>query len=393
MPASLTSATVSPAPTRATNSRARARSLCSCRLTSRAAGTPCRSSRICVWRVSSHATTSAVRSASSTRNVTSSRLPIGVAHTSNRPVRRRFNRRVLGAHLATIGSATRVPRKSAAARPQPDQPTAQYTRYRAGRRLRPRRADESLIDPLSAERARAAEPRRGWRERITPKRVILGLLGTDRVLADPLARAVPDQLPLRAHLPAGKRRERARPGGLPADLGQQHPRARLRPPPEGLEGTGRGNDRSGPLGHDHADPHRRRTRGAPVDPARHGARNPRPRPAEDQRRPRVRRTGAVDLGDQELARHPDQPPRGSELRKLSRPDRRDGRRHLHRRLHRLAPRRRLQPRRLHAAAERGHPPPRTASRRWRWRARARTCARPTRPTSSARNTSRRCSPT
>ena len=58
---------------------------------------------------------------------------------------------------------------------EPDQPP-QYTRYRAGRRLRPGREDESLIDPLSTERARAAEPRRGWRERVTPKRVILGLL-------------------------------------------------------------------------------------------------------------------------------------------------------------------------------------------------------------------------
>ncbi len=58
----------------------------------------------------------------------------------------------------------------------PDQPP-QYTRYRAGRRLRPRREDESLIDPLSAERARAVRPRRSLWERITPKRVILGLLG------------------------------------------------------------------------------------------------------------------------------------------------------------------------------------------------------------------------
>lgn len=58
----------------------------------------------------------------------------------------------------------------------PDQPP-QYTRYRAGRRLLPRREDESLADPLSAERTRYAEPGRGWRERITPKRVILGLLG------------------------------------------------------------------------------------------------------------------------------------------------------------------------------------------------------------------------
>ncbi|HWY18749.1 MAG TPA: LCP family protein [Solirubrobacteraceae bacterium] len=56
-----------------------------------------------------------------------------------------------------------------------DQPP-QYTRYRAGRRLSPRRADESPIDPLSAERARESGPRRGWRERVTPKRVILGLL-------------------------------------------------------------------------------------------------------------------------------------------------------------------------------------------------------------------------
>jgi LCP family protein required for cell wall assembly len=59
---------------------------------------------------------------------------------------------------------------------EPDQPP-QYTRYRSGRRLSPRRADESLIDPLSFERPRASEPRRGWRERITPKRVILAVLG------------------------------------------------------------------------------------------------------------------------------------------------------------------------------------------------------------------------
>jgi LCP family protein required for cell wall assembly len=57
----------------------------------------------------------------------------------------------------------------------PDQPP-RYTRYRAGRRLTPRRPDENPLDPLSAERARAAKPRRGWRERITPKRAILGLL-------------------------------------------------------------------------------------------------------------------------------------------------------------------------------------------------------------------------
>src|SRR5437660_6153099 len=36
-----------------------------------------------VWRVSSHSTTSAAPSSSSTRNVTSSRFPIGVAQTAS----------------------------------------------------------------------------------------------------------------------------------------------------------------------------------------------------------------------------------------------------------------------------------------------------------------------
>ena len=64
-----------------------------------------------------------------------------------------------------------------------------------------------------------------------------------------------------------------------------------------------------------------------------------------------------------------------------------------RRLHRLAPRRRLQPAAATRCACAPAPTTSTASRRSRWRARARTCARPTRPTSSARNTSRRCSTT
>jgi LCP family protein required for cell wall assembly len=62
----------------------------------------------------------------------------------------------------------------------PSGPPPQYTRYRAGRRLRGRREggeDEGLLGPLSAERARASMPRRGWRERVTPKRVVLGVLG------------------------------------------------------------------------------------------------------------------------------------------------------------------------------------------------------------------------
>jgi LCP family protein required for cell wall assembly len=57
-----------------------------------------------------------------------------------------------------------------------DQPP-RYTRYRSGRSLRPRRADEDPLDQLNAERAQQARPKRDWRERITTKRVILGVLG------------------------------------------------------------------------------------------------------------------------------------------------------------------------------------------------------------------------
>lgn len=57
----------------------------------------------------------------------------------------------------------------------PEQPP-RYTRYRAGRRLGVSGQDGDLLGGLSAEGARAAGPRRSWRERITVKRAILGLL-------------------------------------------------------------------------------------------------------------------------------------------------------------------------------------------------------------------------
>jgi LCP family protein required for cell wall assembly len=57
----------------------------------------------------------------------------------------------------------------------PDQPP-QYTRYRAGRRLRPRGDEDGLTGALGADHIHGAGSERGWRERITPKRVILGLL-------------------------------------------------------------------------------------------------------------------------------------------------------------------------------------------------------------------------
>jgi LCP family protein required for cell wall assembly len=59
----------------------------------------------------------------------------------------------------------------------PQEPPPQYTRYRAGRRLNPRGEEESLTALPRAAHARRAGPGGEWRERITPKRVILGLLG------------------------------------------------------------------------------------------------------------------------------------------------------------------------------------------------------------------------
>jgi LCP family protein required for cell wall assembly len=56
-------------------------------------------------------------------------------------------------------------------------PPPQYTRYRAGRRLPPRREDGGSIMPhLTSPPAGGADRFAAWRARITPKRVVLGLL-------------------------------------------------------------------------------------------------------------------------------------------------------------------------------------------------------------------------
>jgi len=57
----------------------------------------------------------------------------------------------------------------------PDQ-KPEYTRYRSGLRLRARGVEDGLLDPLQAERAREARPKRGWHQAITKRRLILGLL-------------------------------------------------------------------------------------------------------------------------------------------------------------------------------------------------------------------------
>ena len=237
-----------------------------------------------MWRVSSQAIASASRE----------RVEHAQRHVLQVADRRRADEQpaggdLRGSHAANIGSTGCRPSKT---------PAPQYTRYRA-RPPPARRARGAQGDRSAAERsatADAARPRRARRRRrrrrarrpLTPRaaarRALRRLVAAadaqtrrarparaDRRVARALARAVPDQLALRAHVAAVERRRRARSGRLSADVGEQHPRARLRPAPEGQQGTGRQHVGAEPLGLDHADAHRRRPRRAPVDPARHGA--------------------------------------------------------------------------------------------------------------------------
>ena len=295
----------------------------------------------------------------------------------------------------------------------PRDPTTgpQYTRYRAGAarcRGRPRRraaagarATARRGPPRRPRRTRGSARRRPRRRRPdaalaaldTPKRVLLGAARADRRLAGALAGAVPGQLPLRAHLPARRRRRRAR--SPPAS---RSPRANNIL----VLGSDRRQKDSKEPGAETSGPSRSDTIMLIRTGGGHSARLsiPRDTVVEIPGHGLQKINAAYAFGGPALSRsrwsknwlgHPDQPPGRSQLRKLPAADRRDGRRRLHRRLRHLAHRRRLQP----AAATRCACPPApttsTASRRSRWRARARTCANPARPTSSARNTSRLCS--
>jgi hypothetical protein len=86
VPASDTSASDSPASSRATNGPAASPSLCSCKATS-GLSTPKCASNWRVWRVSSAQIAATVFSVSSARGLRSPRLPIGVATTNNVPER------------------------------------------------------------------------------------------------------------------------------------------------------------------------------------------------------------------------------------------------------------------------------------------------------------------
>ena len=121
-----------------------------------------------------------------------------------------------------------------------------------------------------------------------------------------------------------------------------------------------------PRRHPDADPRRRRHLPQTLDPARQLRRNPRPEPAEDQRRLLLRRRQAADRSRRTVPRHPGRPRRDRRLHRLRRPDRR-GRRGDRQRpaqaLHRHLRRRRRRPGRLHAAARQGREHPRRRRKR------------------------------
>ena len=180
------------------------------------------------------------------------RLPIGVGHTTSRPTAR-----LRGSHRANIGSAP----MAAEHRDHPPQ----YTRYRApaAALLPATRAQAHRARPPGRDRRRRAAPARrrraarrprerrrrasAWRRwrRITPKRVAARRCSRSSSAGWLLSLVL---FLLSSHFertsPPADVAERARPGRLPADLGQQHPRARLRPAPEGQQGTGRRTPRA-----------------------------------------------------------------------------------------------------------------------------------------------------
>ena len=189
--------------------------------------------------------------------------------------------------------------------------------------------------------------------------MLLVLGRRDPRVAGAVGGAVPDQLALRAHLPAvGRRRSPGSAGGFPLTsasnilvLGSDRRQKNSKEP--GAETTGFGRSDTIML---------IRTGGG------HAARLsiPRDTVVEIPGHGLQKINAAHAFGGPALSisviEHwlgsSDQPPGGSELRKLPPADRRDGGRHLQGRMHRLEDQRRLPQRGLHAAAARRHPSPR-----------------------------------
>jgi len=147
-----------------------------------------------------------------------------------------------------------------------DDEPPQYTRYRVGPRLLPRREAGSLSPPRGAGELLA-----GWRRRITPKRVLLGLLA---LVVGWLALSLLLFL-LSSHFernsPPSSVARVLDSASFPLTSANNILVLGSESSPEDEQGTRRQRQRAQPLGHDHADPHGRRTRRAPVDPTRHRA--------------------------------------------------------------------------------------------------------------------------
>ncbi len=269
--------------------------------------------------------------------------------------------------------------------------TRRPARATSGRRqawARRHGAPGQIVGPGRGRAQRFAD----WWRRLTPKRAVLVLIG---LIFAWLALSLVLFL-ISSHFertaPPKRRGRRARPGGLPADLGQQHPRARLRPPPEEQQGTGRRNA-SGPSRSDTImlirtggghDARLSIPRDTVVEIPGHGL----------QKINAAHAFGGPALSISVIKRWLDIPINHvvevnfenfpQLIDAMGGVDYTGG-------CVDLADRRRLSQRRLHAAPARGHPPPRRQAGAGAGpHAREPVCAE-RRPTCSARNTSRRCS--
>ena len=116
-------------------------------------------------------------------------------------------------------------------------------------------------------RPRTALGAGGWRRWATRKRIVLGLLGllVGWVLFSVLLFLISSHFNRTA--PQGDVAAVLDPAGNPLTSANNILVLGSDTPAEEQQGTGRGKDGAGPLGHDHADPHRWRSRRPAVDPA------------------------------------------------------------------------------------------------------------------------------
>ena len=246
-----------------------------------------------------------------------------------------------------------------------------------------RRAPGAARDPAAAAGPpRPGEPRRGRRggrrRRGSPPAASLTLARRSRSSPGSRSRWCSSWSPPRSSRRGlRRRRARARRRAVPAHGAEHDPRARLRRAHQGLGGAGRADRRPEPLGLDHAACASAAAR-TPRSRSRATRSSTSPATGATRSTPPTRSAARARRSDrQAVPRHRRQPRRRGQLRELPAADRRARRRHLQRRLRASrsingGDKQRRHTLRLQARGARA----RTASRRSRSPARARTSARP-----------------